>query len=367
MKKILAFAFLVIFGCSKKEPEVIKMIDFEAVKVVSADLQIERATPLETDSTALLSEYLMVQYDNNDFFIMNYDRPEGIHHFSIDGKNLGLVAEVGEAPGQIMGINNFRLLEDELKVKSGMGNSLEIHTFTKSGELKKTTPYPINAFAFYPMNQNELWFYSSYNMVAGDHRLFKANGQGEVLKELLPNDFNEKMLPIDEQSFFEGDDEVLFREPFKTSVYKINRQDSLQELYRFDFGATTVPESYWEMDAFAGFEMISKQGFSDINFLKENDKYLVAYVVLQKERDRKYELYIWNKESDKEFKIEIDGELGYFNSLFGLDGDQLVFIAYAPYLVRNSETLNLSPEAKTALASVTEDSNPVIIYAKIPE
>lgn len=334
---------------------------------VSADLLIEKAIPLESDSAPLLSEYLKVMYDPEGIFVTNVDRPKGIYHFSTTGDYLGVIAEIGEAPGQIMGINNFRLLGEELKVTSGMGNSLEVHTFSKSGELKSTTPYPINAYAFYPVNQDEFWFYSSYNMVAGDHRLFKANGQGEVLKELLPNDFNEGMLPVDEQSFFEGKDGVLFREPFKTSVYKISKQDSLEELFRFDFGATTVPEKYWEMDAFAGFDMINKQGFSDINYLRETDKYLIAQVNTQKERDRKYELYIWNKESGKEFKLELDGELGYFNSPIGLEGDQLVFIAYAPYLVRNSESLNLSYEAKASLASVTEDSNPVILYAKIPQ
>lgn len=368
MKKFLAFAFLAVIGCGEKGPEAVKLIDFNSVESASADFLIEKAIPLESDSTALLSEYLMVQYDMDDFFLMNYDRPTGIQHFSSSGKYLGYATEVGESPGQVLSIRNFRLLGDELKVTSGMGNSLEVNTFSKSGELRSTTPYPINAFAFYPVNQEEFWFYSSYNMVAGDHRLFKADGQGKVLKKLLPNDFNEKMLPIDEQSFFEGEDgAVLFREPFKTSVYKINEYDSLKEVYQFDFGSNTVPENYWEMDAFAGFEMISKQGFSDIVYLEDTDKYLIAQVNTQKERDQKKELYIWNKESGKELRIELDEELGYFNSLIGIEGDQLVFIAYAPYLVRNSETLNLSPDAKSALASVNEDSNPVILYAKIPE
>jgi hypothetical protein len=83
---------------------------------------------------------------------------------------------------------------------------------------------------------------------------------------------------------------------------------------------------------------------------------------------RKREVYIWNKSTGKEFKFEIDEEeQGYFESPIGIEGDQLVFIAYAPYLVRNSEKLNLSVEAKASLASITEDSNPVILYVRIPE
>jgi len=367
MKKILAFAFLVIFGCSEKELEAIKMIDLGAVEEVSADLLIEKAIPLASDSTELLGEYLKVVYDASDFFVMNFGRPAGIHHFSNEGKHLGIIAEIGEGPGQIRGISEFRLLSDELKVISGMGNSLELYAFSKAGELLHTTPVPLNAFTFYPKDKNKLWFYSGYNMMAGDHRLFVTDGKGEVKKKLLPNDFNEGMLPVDEQSFFKGNDAILFREPFKTKVYQLSEQDSLQEFYRFDFGATTVPEEFWEMDPFAGFEMISKQGFSDLNYLMETEKYLLADVITQKEQDRKRELYIWNKDSDRAFKIVINEDAyGYFNTPIGIEKDQIVFIAYAPYLVRNSEKLNLSPEAKAALASVTEDSNPVIIYAKIP-
>lgn len=368
MKKILAFAFLAIIGCSDKEPEVVKLIDLAAVEEVSADLLIEKAIPLETDTTALLSEYLMVKYDQDGFFVMNYDRPNGIQHFSTEGKYLGMVVEIGEAPGQVMGIRNFRLFGDMVQVNSGMGNSLEIHSFKKSGELVNTIPYPINAFSFYPVSEDEAWFYSSYNMVAGDHRLLLADARGNVKKKLLSNDFNEKMLPFDEQAFFEGDDAVLFRESFKTSVYELSAGDSLKEVYKFDFGSTTVPDRYWEMDAFAGFEMITKQGFSNLNFLQETEKYLLADVVTQKERVRKRELYIWNKSTGKEFKFEIDEEeQGYFESPIGIEGDQLVFIAYAPYLVRNSENLKLSSAAQASLATITEDSNPVIIYVKIPK
>lgn len=368
MRKVLAFVFLVFIGCSEKKPEVIKQIDFGTVEVISADLLIEKAIPLETDSTELLGEFLMVKYDKDDFFVMNYDRPKGIQHFSKEGKYLGMVAEVGEAPGQVLGIRNFRLFGDVVQVNSGMGNSLEIYSFKKSGELVNTTAYPVNAYAFYPMREDKVWFYSSYNMVAGDHRLFVADGQGKVRKELLFNDFSENMIPVDEQSFFEGDEAVLFREPFKTSVYELSEKDSLREVYRFDFGATTVPDKYWEMDAFAGFEMISKHGFSDINYLEETADYLMADVVTQRERIRKRELYIWNKSSGREFKIEIDeDESGYFNSPIGIEKDQLLFIAYAPYLIRSKEKLQLSKEASASLATVTEDSNPVILYVKIPE
>lgn len=368
MRKIVVIAFLALWSCGEERLESVKMIDLGAVEKVSADLLIEKAVPLESDATPLLSEYLNVMYDEEGFFVANINSPKGIYHFSNKGEYLGIIAEVGEAPGQITGISEFRFVGDELKVNTGMGNSLQVHTFKKSGELVGSLPIELNASTFYVMPSGEMWFYSSYNMVAGDHRLFITDAGGEVKKQMLFNDFNEKMLVIDEPSFFEGDESVLFREPFKTSVYELSEGDSLRELYRFDFGATTVPEEYWDLEGFAGFEMIDKRGFSDIYHLFESGKYLVAEIMTQQELYKKRELFIWNKKSRKEFKIEIDeDEQGYFQSPIGIEGDQLVFIAYAPYLVRYKENLNFSDEAKSSLAKLTEDSNPVIIYAKIPE
>jgi hypothetical protein len=121
------------------------------------------------------------------------------------------------------------------------------------------------------------------------------------------------------------------------------------------------------MDPFKGFEMISKQGFSDINFIEENERFLMADIVTQREQERKRELYILEKSANKEFKVEFDEDLGYFNSPFGLKNDQILFIAYAPYLIRNGDKLKMSEEAKLALLDLTEDSNPVILYAKIPK
>ncbi len=367
MRKLLAIAFLALLGCGEKGPESIKLIDFDAVSKVSTDLFIEKAILLESDSNELLGEYLKVTVGPQGFYVMNYNGAKGIHHFSMEGRHLGMIAEVGEAPGQVRNIKEFRVFEDELLVMSGMGNSMELHAFSEDHNLAKTTAFPLNVFTFYPREINELWFYSGYNWMAGDHRLFTADGEGKIKKKLLPNDFFEKMIPIDEQSFFKGDNKVLFREPFKTSVYKLTELDSLEEVMRFDFGKSTVPKDFWEMDPFKGFEMISKQGFSDINFIEENGGFLIADIVTQKEQERKRELYILEKSANKEFKVEFDEDLGYFNSPFGLSDDQILFIAYAPYIIRNRDKLKMSEEAKSALLELTEDSNPVILYAKIPK
>lgn len=367
MRKIITIVFFALFSCGGKMDSSVKIIDFDEVKKVSGDLLIEKVVPLESDSSELLGEFLKTIIGENGLFVMNYNGGKGIHHFSLDGKHLGIVAEVGEAPGHVRNIKEFRISKDELLVMSNNGNSVDIHSFSEDHFLTKTTTFPVNAFTFYPTDNSKLWFYSGFNWMAGDHRLIVLDSQGSVKKKLLANDFFEEMLPIDEQSFFEGFNRILFREPFKSSIYKLTEADSLEELMRFDFGSTTVPQNFWEMETFKGFEMISKSGFSDINFIEENEGFLFADIITQKEKDRKRELYVWRKSDNKELVIEIDEDLGYLNSPFGLKNDKILFIAYAPYLIRNIDKINMGEEVKLSIMSLTEDSNPVIIYAKIPE
>lgn len=367
MKKVITLAFLALMGCGAEEKQSDKIIDFDKVKEMPADLKIENVVLLETDTTELLGEDVKVQYSKEGFFVMNSRSAKGIHHFSPSGQHLGMAAQIGEAPGQFAEIEDFKLKGNSLLIISGMGNRIDLHKLSMNHHLETTTEIPRYAFSFQPLENGNLWFYGGYYIVAGDHRLFLTDGSGKLKSELLPNE----VLPIGQiggHAFFRGDDRVLFREPLKTTVWEITPGDTLKEAYRFDFGSNTVPEEFWEQDLFEGFGKLMGKGFTDIFFMVESDRYFLADVITYKGMDRSKSLFVRDKESHNQYKIKVNQEeLGHFNSPIGIEGDQIMFFAYAAYLVRNKENLNLSDEAKASLANLTEDSNPVILYAKIPE
>lgn len=367
MKRLFPIILLAVLACGKTDESGPLTIVFDQVEVIPADLEIQRVILLESDSSELLGSDLKVSYDSDQFYVANYMRPKGIHHFSKEGKHLGLAAVIGEAPGQIRGISDFKLYKDTLQVISGLGDKIGLHKFPVSNELTSTQEYSLNVFSFQPVETGH-WFYSGYNMVAGTHRLIKTNQSGEIILSLLENLFADGMIPIDEQVFFKGNDRVLFREPFKTTVYEM-ASDTIQPVMEIDFGKYTVPEKFWTMeDPFEGFEMIQQQGFSDINFMAETADYFLADVKSQGAKFRKKEIFILNKKTQKQLKFLVDEEgLGQFYNPIGIEGDQIVFIAYAPYLIKNSDLLKASPAILEQLSKLSEDSNPVSLYAKIPE
>ncbi len=367
MKNFLPIILLALFACGKSEESGPITIQFDQLEAIAPDFEIQKVILLESDTTELLGSDLKVSYDSDQFYVANYMRPKGIHHFSKEGRHLGLAAVIGEAPGQIRRFSDFKLYRDTLQVIEGLGGKIKLHKFSPSNEQVSTEEYPINVFSFQPVEKG-YWFYSGYNKVAGDFRLLKTDLSGNIKKYLLENLFADGMIPIDEQVFFKGDNHVLFREPFKTTIFEVE-SDTIHPVMEIDFGKYTVPEKFWTIeDPFAGFEMIQKQGFSGIYFMAETADYFLADVITQSSEFRKKELLILTKKTRKQVKFLVDEEgLGHFYNPIGIEGDQIVFIAYAPYLIKNLNTIKASPAILEQLSKLSEDSNPVILYAKIPE
>ena len=172
MKNLIPFILLVLFACGKTEKLEPITFQFDQLEAIAPDFEIQKVILLESDTTELLGSDLKVTYDSEHFYIANYMRPKGIHHFSKEGKHLGIAAVIGEAPGQIRRFSDFKIYRDTLQVIEGLGDKIGLHKFSQTNELVSTQEYPLNVFSFQPVEAGH-WFYSGYNKVAGTHRLIK--------------------------------------------------------------------------------------------------------------------------------------------------------------------------------------------------
>jgi hypothetical protein len=358
-------ALLVSCG-GQPSDQVSSVIDLDQIEEVSQPLTVEKALPLGFTPT-LLGSFPEVKIVKDEFWIMDTESRKGIYHFSETGEFLGTVGEVGESPGMVPNLSDFNIYEDSIIVLSSLGDQVKVSRFSANNQLGSVQEIPFNIYSFRIVNDSAIWLYSGYNKVAGKYRLRKVTREGSLKKEFLENLFSETILPIVEPAFFSGDKEVLFRESFKPIIFNLSDSRPIEK-YRFDFGSLQVPESFWEMDTFEGFEMINRQGFANINFISETKTHLLVDVLIQSESGVRKEIVILNKVKNEWIKIKVDEEnTGYFYTPIGLSGDQIIFISYAPYVVRNLEKLTLSTTAKNSLKFLTEESNPVILYAKIPD
>ncbi len=368
--KILLLIFsMAAFSCSSPEAslEVPKIISLEDVPVQETKLLIDKAVLLDSDSIEFLGSELRTVSTEHGFFVSNYDGAKAIHHFSPDGVHLGRVVEIGGAPGQIPRFDEFRVKGDSLILIMGIGDKEKLSFFSvPNRQLVKQLQAEARGFSFYPNSDGTFWLYSGYNRAVGDYRLRLVSPEGKVVNSWMYNDFNEKLIPFQEQSIFQGDGRLLIRDPLFPIVNMIGK-DSLELAYQFDFGTFTIPDEAWEIEnPMQWFQRIDQNGFGDLNILLESEKYFVADIVLQREGIRQRKIYVLYRETGDERIYPVDEEMEpQYYSPFGLENDRLLFIAYAPALMEVVGQLEATPEVKSQLRSLKEESNPVILYAKL--
>jgi hypothetical protein len=361
---ILSFCITLFFSCTEKKEGTLILADIDEY---ADQLLVTKAVPLASTSSNLLGNYLSAKYNQDQIWIVDKSNMDAIHGFNWEGESIGYVAERGEAPNQIYNFKDFLLQDDQLVVMSNLGDEVVVYEFGFDNSIKSKVQLPFNSFTFEENGQDGYWLYSGYNKVAGDYRLRSVSKEGELLKSELPNDFNEEMLPLGEAAFFKGNGETLFKESFKPEVFTLTSNGPKLK-YIFDFGDLTVPAEFWTMEALPGFEMIDRKGFANIEFIAESSAYAVFDLFIQKEGESRKEIVIHNKKTKASQKIKVNRDLdGYLLTPIGIEGDQLLFISYAPDLVRNKASLKFSDEAFDKVSLVTEDDNLVIIYVKIPE
>ncbi|MEB2774939.1 6-bladed beta-propeller [Algoriphagus sp. D3-2-R+10] len=367
MHKILipAFYIFLLLSCTSNK-EAAEDLNLKEIDLISDNLLITKILPLATTQSNLLGPFLNVKYTREHIWVLDKDNSDAIHGFNWKGESIGYVAERGEAPGQLLGLLDFSLKGEQILALSNSGDEIEISSFSTDNNMLSQVRIPFNCFTFWENEAGGYWLYSGYNSVSGEYRLLSTDSQGEIVEKYLKNDFNDKMIPLSESSFFHGSQETLFRESFKQEIYSIT-ENGLDLKYQFDFSELKVPESYWEMDAIPGFEMIDRNGFANIEFVAENSQFVIFDIFLQKEGVIWKEFVIQNKDSKEARKIKVNTEInGHLMTPIGLENDTILFISYAPYLVQNKQNLNLSQEALSVIDTINEDDNPAIFYAKIP-
>ena len=90
MRKRSAIVFLILLACETPKKQSLEVIDFDNVQEMPADLMIEKAILLDSDTSALLGEDVKIQYGESGFFIMNKANATGIHPFLPQGNILEL-------------------------------------------------------------------------------------------------------------------------------------------------------------------------------------------------------------------------------------------------------------------------------------
>lgn len=364
---ILTFC-IIIFSCSqnkenKSTKQVLELsIILENPKKENTVFKDVRYVKLETNPEILLGDDLYFQNKKDKLYILDRAHQKSLLTFNDEGKFVKRVGVFGNGPGEYPAANDFVLRNDTIDILSNTGPKSNIYSFSENGDFisKKELNYLALSFEFV---QNQVYAVNtSFNKIMHDHRVYLLDRKGNEIKKLLPN--NTKIdMQIGEQGFSLYEDQVMYFEPFSNIVYKL-QADTITPVFELDFGKYNVPEEFFNTDLMRGFELINKQGFSNIKNVFENNENVVFEVIRQKEGEPgNLFLITFNKKSGEIKHLTLTEDNFIFRYPIGLnDKNEMMYLVFPMGEVNEDFKkfgLNLN------VSNFTESENPIVAFCKI--
>lgn len=220
-------------------------IELENIEVISTPYTIVKIVPLETNENNLLGDYLTVKFTETAYYIFDQERRDAIYVFDRRGNFQGKSVEVGEGPGMVAHISDFMPTPEGVEILNALGDQAQIIRFDTNREINENLNLDYYGSSFTKMPNGYYLVSGGYNLPLVENRLAIIDGQGETLKEFLPN--KHKILAAQEQNFSSNNGTVFFHEIYNNTAYKV-LEDSLTSQYQLDFGKYRIPERFFEMD-----------------------------------------------------------------------------------------------------------------------
>lgn len=368
MKSKLWPAFILIIGtsvlllsCKEKDQEKkwLSVIAFNSIKVSKDPYTIEKIIPLETREDNLLKEFLLLRINDKGFFILDKEKNDAIHHFDTNGNYLGRILEVGEGPEMLPNINDFIATDQGLEVLIGKGDQSEIWVYDHEFSLSQKIALDYLAFTFSKLPNGNYALCGGYNKPIVMHRLVISDPEGNIVEELLPNEYSNDLLPVGEHNFNSANSGLFYHEFYNPTLYELNG-DGLTPMYELDMGKYRIPDEYWDLDWMQGFELISKNGFAFPSLYFETEERAFFGVNVQADMQLvNHQLVLDKKTGDMKRRITGNDNNPVFFQLAGLFDEHLIFIAQAKDVLEH--------EAKTIEKqglSIEAQDNPVLVFVK---
>ncbi|HSI75566.1 MAG TPA: 6-bladed beta-propeller, partial [Lunatimonas sp.] len=198
-KPILFLAFLLFcLSCERDSTAVDRILRLEDFTEANTPYTVTKIVPLETQSDALLGDYLTVRIDEDYIYVYDRNARNAIHRFDRAGNYMGPAALVGEGPNMLNAITDFSVSNAGLEVLESMGANSRIQIFNGNGQIIKTIETTYLGFSFSKLVDGTYILYGGFNLPLTENRIVKLSSSGEIIDTYLPNTYTGTLLPMQE-------------------------------------------------------------------------------------------------------------------------------------------------------------------------
>jgi hypothetical protein len=365
-----SFLFILIVACSQK-PTTEKLEGISELKLTEIkrlpkeQLSVCDLIPLETTSENLMGLDLRIRTSSEYFFVFDEAIQDCVHQFEKDGRYLGRRAIVGEGPNTLLRLNDFYVSEDgNLEVLNSLGDQAEVFQVGVDNSIRSIFKVDYIPSSFTKLATGDYLLYGGYNLPFVSHRLIRTDSTGLVQEKYLENNYSNKMLPMTERNFFEGNSHLKIIETFNKQGYQFGGSELKPEV-TMDFGRYSIPAKFWEMDLLeGGFELIEENGFANLDGYFESEDLTLLSVHIQKPEGIFKNLLFVDKNSGEKRILETSISGDYlFHYPFGVEENHILFLSYQSVLKKEFGE-NLSQDLLAKIPDQEYDY-PVLMKVKI--
>jgi hypothetical protein len=373
----------------------------EKIVNLSEVAQSIRYIPLETSDSSLLGSIPRPILERGVFYVTITSGFTSIYKmYSIDGKYLGQLGRPGRAAGEYH--SNVDMSSFSISVGHKSGNPMIFSTdkiieYDKNGKFIKEVRSPIDPTynlmlsKIKPLGDNYLSIYTDFIDKNSFILFFNANGemigetpesldakQGDGKNATESSDGAEKPVPLSNMRMvmnpylYDYKDNIRLITGSVDSIFSFNTKMEKSALYHIDYGKYKVPLN-------ASWEERAQSIFLIAGFTCEWESHLYLTYNFGKNEPNGYKLPhvrgLYNKNSgeltllkrpDSElpgFNNDLDNGAPFWPVHISREGEMIMSLSALKF-IELSEKYN-SPEMKRVAATLTEESNPVIVIAKI--
>ena len=294
MRNIMfVFLFFVFCSCSgvsssflkvdtdsiaKKNIPIIKP-EFEGKRLSISDyLKSVRYVKLELSDESLIGEITKLEVFENRIYVHDL-KTKSVFVFSIDGRYLFKINNVGQGPGEYLQVNFFGIDRDRKEMVLSDFVSMKILRYDLSGKYLSTQKVPFRGYGIHPIHDDKIAFYSAYRKTEKfkkEHLLYYIDSKNNIEKAYFPyvNEDDVDFISTQSGPFYSNGNDYNYFDRYSDMVYLIGK-DGLVPKYKFDFGDKVFDISYMERPSNELKEYLQKEEFPILYFVAENDNLLV--------------------------------------------------------------------------------------------
>lgn len=195
-----------------------------------------------SDPNSLLVDFSKVIVKDSFIFVLDVTF-SGLKVFDKKGRFIKLVGNIGQGPGEYVGLNDFEIKQDTIRVLTKMQQLIE---YDLQGNYLDTKRIDMFAWNFASTRTGYV-FFKNYNVENTDgtsYNLAITNKTFNVISSGAPFSEKAENIPTFAYTGFlsSENNEIMFSEPFSSDVYTLEG-DSLQRKYMFEFGSSKKPDN----------------------------------------------------------------------------------------------------------------------------